>query len=86
MDGYAFPLMVRNDLLGIMVCGPRPAEQYAADKRRLLQHLTHQVAAAWQALRMRDKASLVDALASGAPEPLAAREQARRLLLSDQAS
>ena len=77
--------MVRSDLLGVMVCGPRPGEQYADDERRLLQHLARRVAAAWQALRMRDKARLVDALASDVLEPLAAREQARQLLLADQA-
>ena len=82
-DGCAFPLMVHNSLLGLLVCGPRPAEQYTADERRLLQHLARQTAAAWQALSMRDKARLVEALASGALEPQAARKQARRLLLAE---
>ncbi|MDE2235025.1 MAG: GAF domain-containing protein [Gammaproteobacteria bacterium] len=83
-DGYAFPLMVHNNLLGLLVCGPRPAEQYTADERRLLQQLARQVAAAWQTLRMRDKARLVDALASGALEPQEAREQARKLFMNGQ--
>lgn len=82
-DGYAFPLMVRGTLLGILICGSRPAEQFAADERKLLQHLAHQVAMAWLALEMRDKARLVDALASGALDPVLAREQARQLAVAE---
>ncbi|MGH8398295.1 MAG: GAF domain-containing protein [Gammaproteobacteria bacterium] len=83
-EGYVFPLMVRGTLLGVLACGQRPAEQYAADERTLLRHVTHQVAAAWQTLKVRDKEKLVEALASGAIEPSTAREQARQLLLAGQ--
>jgi hypothetical protein len=50
-DGYAYPLMLRADLLGALVVGDRPGEHYAADERALLFHIAHEIGAALFALR-----------------------------------
>ena len=50
-EGYAFPLMLRGDLLGALVVGERPGEHYAADERALLFHVAHEIGAALFALR-----------------------------------
>ena len=53
-DGYAFPLMLRGNLLGALVVGQRPGEHYAADERELLFHVAHEVGAALFALRAQE--------------------------------
>ena len=50
-EGYAYPLMLRGDLLGALVVGERPGEHYAADERALLFHVAHEIGAALFALR-----------------------------------
>jgi GAF domain-containing protein len=50
-DGYAFPLHVRGQLLGVLVVGPRPGEHSVAEERELLAHVAHEVGAALFALR-----------------------------------
>jgi hypothetical protein len=50
-DGYAFPLMVRGNLLGALVVGERPGERFAADERELLFGVAHEVGMALFALR-----------------------------------
>jgi hypothetical protein len=52
-EGYAYPLMLRGDLLGALVVGERPGEHYAADERALLFHVAHEIGAALFALRAR---------------------------------
>lgn len=78
-DGYVFPLSVRGELIGALVCGPRPGEAYTSDECQLLAHVAHQAGIALHVLRMQSKAVLVDALASGALEPAVAHEQALKL-------
>ena len=53
-EGYAFPLMLRGDLLGALVVGERPGEHYAADERALLFHVAHEIGAALFALRAQE--------------------------------
>ncbi|MHB1283215.1 MAG: hypothetical protein ACYCZI_04970, partial [Metallibacterium scheffleri] len=53
-EGYAFPLMLRGNLLGALVVGQRPGEHYAADERELLFHVAHEVGAALFALRAQE--------------------------------
>ncbi|MHB1897218.1 MAG: GAF domain-containing protein [Metallibacterium sp.] len=53
-DGYAFPLMLRGNLLGALVVGQRPGEHYAAEERELLFHVAHEVGAALFALRAQE--------------------------------
>ncbi len=54
MDGYAFPLMLRGNLLGALVVAERPSEHFAADERALLFHVAHEVGMALFALRAQE--------------------------------
>lgn len=64
-EGLAFPLGVRGGLMGVLVLGQRPAEQYTQSERALLARIGQQVAAALNALHARDAESFVDAVAKG---------------------
>lgn len=79
-DGYVFSMAVRGKLIGALVCGPRPAEQYTADERALLFHVAQQVGAALHALRSREHENFVDSVARGALDAESARERARKLM------
>jgi len=72
-------MSVRGRLIGALVCGPRPAEQYTTDERELLAHVARQVGAAIHALRSLEHEKFVDSVASGRLDAASAREQARRL-------
>ena len=80
-EGLAFPLAARGSLMGALILGQRPAEQYTQAERALLANIGQQVAAALNALRAREAESFVDAVARGAiattPE---AQTKAQRLL------
>lgn len=52
-EGYAFPLRLRDHLLGALVVGPRPGEHYAADERELIGHVAQSAGASLFALRAR---------------------------------
>ncbi len=52
-EGYVFPLRVRDQLLGILVVGPRPDEHYATEERELMAHVAHAVGASLFALQAR---------------------------------
>ncbi|MGH8278014.1 MAG: GAF domain-containing protein [Gammaproteobacteria bacterium] len=78
-DGYVFPMAVRGKLIGALVCGSRPAEQYTADERELLYHVAQQAGAALHALRNREHERFVDSIASGALDADSARARAREL-------
>ena len=64
-EGLAFPLGVRGGLMGALILGQRPAEQYTQSERALLARIGQQVAAALNALHARDAESFVDAVAKG---------------------
>ncbi len=64
-EGLAFPLALRGTLMGALILGQRPAEQYTQTERALLARIGQQVAAALHALRARDAESFVDAVARG---------------------
>lgn len=53
-DGYAFPLIVRGNLLGALVVDQRPGEHFAAEERALLFHVAHEVGTALFALRAQE--------------------------------
>ncbi|MDE2024169.1 MAG: hypothetical protein KGL00_00300 [Gammaproteobacteria bacterium] len=79
-DGYVFPMTAFGELQGALVCANRPGEYYAADERKLLAYVAHQMGVALYALRMQAKAKLVDALASGLiPVPDDIQAKAREL-------
>ena len=72
-EGYAFPLRARDQLLGVLVVGPRSGEHYAAEERELMEHVAHAVAASLFALRARSveeqlTAARAEAAASAARE------------------
>jgi hypothetical protein len=50
-DGYAFPLQVRGELLGLLVVGSRPQEHYSSEERELFALVAHEVGAALFAIR-----------------------------------
>lgn len=80
-EGYSFPLQVRSQLLGFLVVGPRPGEQYSGEERELFAHVAHEVGAALFAIRAQlseqhliharlREAALLEALrARGLPQP-----------------
>jgi K+-sensing histidine kinase KdpD len=53
-DGYAFPLMVRGRLQGVLVVGEPSGERFAADERELLFGVAHEVGMALFALRAQE--------------------------------
>lgn len=79
-DGYVFSMAARGKLIGALVCGPRPAEQYTVDERALLFHVAQQVGAALYALRSREHEHFVDSVARGVLDAESARERARQLV------
>lgn len=79
-DGYVFSMAVRGKLIGALVCGPRPAEQYTADERALLYHVAQQAGAALHALRSLEHEKFVNSVASGSLDAASTRERARQLL------
>ncbi|HKT32060.1 MAG TPA: GAF domain-containing protein, partial [Gammaproteobacteria bacterium] len=85
-DGYLFSMAVRGKLIGALVCGPRPAEQYTADERTLLVHVAQQAGAALHALRSREHENFVDSVARGTLDAASARERARQLIAAWQAA
>jgi len=80
-DGYVFPMMAHGIPQGVLVCANRPGEHYAADERKLLTYIAHQMGLALYSLRMRARDKLIDALASGAlPVPAEVQAKARELV------
>lgn len=69
-DGYAFPLMLRGNLLGALIVGRRPVEHYAADERELLFHVAHEAPRCLRCARRRARHRL--------RRPKCARGRARR--------
>jgi GAF domain-containing protein len=65
-EGLLYALQVRNQLLGCIYLGPRPAEAYSAEERRLFERVAHQVAVALHSLRLEAQRTLIEELASGA--------------------
>lgn len=84
-EGLAFPLAVSGTLMGALVLGQRPAEQYTQSERALLTRIAQQLAAALHALRAREAESFVDAVARGELAADAATRARARQLVSQQA-
>jgi hypothetical protein len=62
-DGLVYALHARNQLLGCIYLGPRPAEAYSAEERQLFERVAHQVAVALHALRLEAQRTLLEELA-----------------------
>lgn len=79
--GYAFPLFVRGESFGALVCGRRADdESYAPDERDLLRHLAREVAAELFIIRARGQRELLQAIATGLIDSDKAAERARMLV------
>jgi hypothetical protein len=65
-DGYLYPFTILDKNLGFIVMGPRPAESYTEEERRLFALVAHQVGIALHALRLREERALLRELAEGA--------------------
>lgn len=72
-------------LQGVLVCAKRPGEHYAADERKLLAYVAHQVGSTLYVLRMQAKLKLVDTLASGGMTSLAEIQAKARELVGSNA-
>jgi hypothetical protein len=80
-DGLLYSLQVRNQLLGCIYLGPRPAEAYSAEERQLFERVAHQVAVALHALRLEAQRKLLEEFADGAfGIPLTAQAKAKELI------
>jgi len=80
-DGLVYALHVRNQLLGCIYLGPRPAEAYSAEERQLFERVAHQVAVALHALRLDAQRKLLEELADGGVTSLPmAQEKAKELI------
>lgn len=81
VEGYAYGLQVRGEVLGFIVCGPRPAESYSLEERRLFAHVAHHLAVALHALRLQEQQKLLRDIASGAVKtPPSVRAKAHALV------
>lgn len=76
-EGYAFPLQVRGQLLGLLIIASRPDEHYSSEERELFAHVAHEVGAALFALRAQASELMLDevrALARASEERARASE------------
>jgi hypothetical protein len=64
-EGNVYALTIRGQVLGFIVLGPRPAEAYTQEERRVFALVAHQVAVALHALRLEDQYRLLQGLAEG---------------------
>ena len=80
-EGNIYALSIRNQVLGFIVLGPRPAESYTAEERRLFELVAHQVGVALHSLRLEEQRKLLEELAGGSFNSLpTAQAKARELI------
>ncbi|HEY4126979.1 MAG TPA: GAF domain-containing protein [Gammaproteobacteria bacterium] len=80
-DGFVYALVLRNEVLGFIVMGPRPAESYSEDERKLFALVAHQVGVALHALRLVEQERLLRELIQVSPDKLVAvQDKARKLV------
>jgi hypothetical protein len=80
-EGNVYAFAVRGEVLGFIVVGPRPAEAYTSEERRLFALVAHQVAVALHSLRLEEQHRLLKALAEGAFKSLpTAQAKAKELI------
>jgi GAF domain-containing protein len=83
-SGIAFPLAVQGRLSGALVIGPRRSDEaYDPDERAVVRALAARVAGTLEALRAREQARLVRAIADGSIGADEARSRAKTLLAED---
>ena len=64
-EGNVYAFTVRGEVLGFIVLGPRPAEAYTQEERRLFALVAHQVAVALHSLKLQEEHRLLKELAQG---------------------
>ncbi|HEY3645630.1 MAG TPA: hypothetical protein VGM16_09860 [Gammaproteobacteria bacterium] len=80
-DGFVYALVLRNEVLGFIVMGPRPAESYSEDERKLFALVAHQVGVALHALRLVEQQRLLREFIRVSPDKLGAvQDKARKLV------
>jgi hypothetical protein len=80
-DGFVYALVLRNEVLGFIVMGPRPAESYSEDERKLFALVAHQVGVALHALRLVEQERLLRELIQVSPDKLlTVQDKARKLV------
>ncbi|HEV2037170.1 MAG TPA: hypothetical protein VGQ96_01075, partial [Candidatus Eremiobacteraceae bacterium] len=78
--GYAFPLSVRGENFGALVCGRRvDDETYAPDERDLLRHVAREVAAELFMIRSREESKVREEAASDVRQLRELEDENRRL-------
>ena len=82
-DGFVYALVLRNEVLGFIVLGPRPAESYSEDERKLFALVAHQVGVALHALRLAEQERLLREFIQVSPDKLMAVQDKARKLVSD---
>lgn len=81
VDGFVYALVLRNEVLGFIVLGPRPAESYSEDERKLFALVAHQVGVALHALRLAEQERLLRELIQVSPDKLVAvQDKAKKLV------
>jgi GAF domain-containing protein len=76
-----YALVLRNEVLGFIVMGPRPAESYSEDERKLFALVAHQVGVALHALRLVEQQRLLREFIRVSPDKLGAvQDKARKLV------
>lgn len=84
LEGWAFPMRLRDELAGALLAIPAPGLQFAPDEREALATLAQELALAQAMLRAREHERFIATIAAGAVEAPALQMQARQLL-QDQA-
>jgi GAF domain-containing protein len=83
-SGIVFPLAVRGRLTGALVCTTRASQEpYDPDERAIVRTLAISVATSLEAIRARDHAQLVCAIAQGTIDIDHARIRATELCVDD---
>ena len=83
-DGYAFAMVVRGQLTGVLIARKRTTdEDYDPAERALLRAIARELAAALEVLRAADHVELVSALAEGSIDLATAQQRARDIIARD---
>lgn len=79
-EGWAFPMRLRDALIGVLLAIPAPGLQFAPDEREALALLAEELALAQAMLRAREHERFIARIATEALETPSLQAQARQLL------
>ena len=80
LEGWAFPMRLRDALIGVLLAIPAPGLQFAPDEREALALLAEELALAQAMLRAREHERFIARIATEAVETPSLQAQARQLL------